>query len=317
MKSMKIVCRAILVLIGVLASVVTAKESEFSVQTKADRTTLTIGDPFHYTLALKYSPDFQLDSLNLQEKLAGLEIRDSLLTSKTSKKQIVSIYDYTLVPWLTGEFEIPPITINYQDKDGNQKTVFSEPVKVKVESVLGEVTDTTDVKGLKAQLSLGKGWKFYASIILALLILGAGLWLFWLMTRRKKIIQPEEVRFPWELALEELFNLKGKQHSGKMSAKEYYYLLSEILRGYLEKRFSIPLLESTTEEIRLILERDFLQPNSKTVLLRFLEQSDLIKFAKVVPENQQLDNDWQLAYQIVEETIPRPELAQTKETTKV
>jgi hypothetical protein len=314
---MKIVSKAILISIGVLASVVTAKESEFSVQTRADRTILTIGDRFHYTLTLKYSPDLQLDSLNFQEILGGFEIRDSLLTIKTGKKQIVTTYEFTLVPWLTGEFEIPPVAISYQDKEGNQKTVFSEPVKIKVESVLGEVTETTDVKGLKAQLSLGKGWWFYVAMILGLIVLGAALWLYWLKNRRKKIVQPERMRLPWELALEELFNLKEKQCSGGLSFREYYFQLSEILRGYLERRFSIPLLESTTEEIRLILERDFLQPDSKTVLLRFFEQSDLIKFAKVVPENQQLDHDWQLAYQIVEQTIPRPEPVQTGETAKV
>ena len=306
-----------MILGGLVITAGGARDSQLSVQAEAARTVLTIGDPLHFSLTLKYSPDLKPDSLNLKEKLNKFEVRDSTLTTKTKKKEITTQYKFTLVPWQAGEYEIPSLAINYRDKEGKQKSVFSDPIKIEVKSVLGQVTDSTDIKGLKAQLDLGRSVWFYLLIALALLALGTALILYLLNRRKKKATKPEIIRTPWEVALEELQNLLQAHRLGRIPVKEYYFRLTEILRGYLERRFGIPLLESTTQEIRAQLERDYLNPESKKSLLQFLEQSDLIKFAKVQPETPRLTSDWELAYQIVRETIPMPEPVQAAEGIRV
>jgi hypothetical protein len=314
---MKIVYRSLLILGCLVLTTGWAKESQLSVQAEADRTVLTIGDPLHFSLTLKYSPDLKIDSLNLKEKLNKFEVRDSTVTTKTKKREIATQHKFTLVPWQPGEYEIPSLAINYRDKEGKQKSVFSDPIKIEVKSLLGQVTDSTDIKGLKAQLDLGRSVWFYLFVALVLLALGTGLALYLLNRRKKKTTKPEIIRTPWEVASEELQNLLQAHRLGRIPVKEYYFSLTEILRGYLERRFGIPLLESTTQEIRAQLERNYLNPESKKSLLQFLEQSDLIKFAKVQPETPRLTSDWELAYQIVQETIPRPEPVQTAERVKV
>lgn len=314
---MKIVYRSLIILLGLVLTTAWAKESQLSVQAEADRTTLTIGDQLHFTLTLKHSPDLKLDSLNLKEELNKFEVRDSTVITKAGKREIATQYRFTLVPWQVGKLEIPSLVINYNDKEGRQKSVFSDPIKIEVKSVLGQVSDSTDIKGLKAQMNLGRSLWFYLLVTLALLALGTGLTLYLLNRRKKKLTKPEIIRTPWELALEELFNLREAHRSGRIPVKEYYFYLTEILRGYLERRFGIPLLESTTTEIRAQLERNYLSPESKKSLLQFLEQSDLIKFAKVLPETQRLTSDWELAYQIVQETIPKIEPAQIIEEVRV
>ena len=313
---MKIVYRLLLILC-LAVTIGWAKDSQLSVQAEVDRTALTIGDPLHFTLTLKYSPDLKIDSLNLKEKLNKFEVRDSTVTTKTKKREIATQYKFTLVPWQTGEYEIPSLTINYKDKDGRQKSVFSDPLKIEVKSVLGQVTDSADIKNLKAQLDLGRSVWFYLLIALALLALGTALTLYLLNRQKKKAIKPEIIRTPWEIALEELQNLLQAHRLSRIPVKEYYFRLTEILRGYLERRFGIPLLESTTQEIRAQLERNYLNPESKKSFLQFLEQSDLIKFAKVQPETPRLTSDWELAYQIVQETVPKPEPVQAAERVKV
>jgi len=313
---MKIVYRSLLILC-LAVSIGWAKDSQLSVQAEADRTALTVGDPLHFTLTLKYSPDLKIDSLNLKEKLNKFEVRDSTVTTKIKKGEIISQYRFTLVPWQVGEYEIPSLSISYKDKEGKQKSVFSDPIKIEVKSLLGQVTDSTDIKGLKAQMNLGRSAWFYLFTALALLALGTSLALYLLNRRKKKLTKPEIIQTPWEVALEELQNLLQAHRLGRIPVKEYYFRLTEILRGYLERRFGIPFLESTTAEIRAQLERNYLNPESKKSLLQFLEQSDLVKFAKVQPETQKLTSDWELAYQIVQETIPKPEPVQSVEEVQV
>lgn len=313
---MKIVYRFAVVFLLVMAVQAFSEERHISVQAQADKTTLTIGDRLNYTLTLKYSPDFQIDSLDLKEKIGQFEIKSSTSSTQTKKKQVIQQTHLVLVPWQTGEYEIPAVAINYKDKDGNQKTIFSDPVKVEVKSVLGEVFESTDIRGLKGQLELARSIWFYWAGLVAILIVTA--LLFYLVKRRPRTpLKPEIVRPAWELAKEELLDLQQSFRSGKIQTKEYYFRLSEILRGYLERRFGIPLLESTTEEIESRLKEDFLSPDSKDSFLRFLQDSDLIKFARVVPESQKPEQDWQLSYRIVQETIPQPVVSQTAEAVQV
>jgi hypothetical protein len=116
---MKTVCKLVtfLILAGLTFAARGAGE-EFSVQTEVNRTNLTIGDPFTYALILKYSPEIQVDSLDLREKLGKFEIRDSSLVTENKKKLTVRRYDFTLVPWEVGEFEISALAIGYKDRAG-------------------------------------------------------------------------------------------------------------------------------------------------------------------------------------------------------
>jgi len=312
---MKRVCRYWGVLFWAVSATSLAQESLFSVQVQVDKTTLTVGDRFDYTLTLTYSPEFVIDSLDLKDKLAQFEIINSVSSVQTTKKQAVKKIGLSLVAWQTGEYEIPALAISYRDKEEKQDTVFSDPIKIEVKSVLTEASDTTDIKGLKPQIELSRSLWFY--LIAGLFVLAVAALLFYLWKRKEKpSLKPEIVKPAWELAAQELHLLQNLLRQGKIQVKEYYFRLSEILRGYLERRFGIPLLERTTEEISRELEKDFLHPESKTPFLLFLHQSDLIKFAKSVPQAQQIDLDWQLAYQIVEETIPRPKVSETREVVR-
>ena len=62
--------------------------------------------------------------------------------------------------------------------------------------------------------------------------------------------------------------------------------LSEIFRGYLEFRFNISALESTSDD--LISELKKIKIMEKW-MLNFIQESDLVKFAKYIPnKNEEL-----------------------------
>ena len=89
--------------------------------------------------------------------------------------------------------------------------------------------------------------------------------------------------------------------------KEYYLQLSEILRNYLERRFQILAIESTTHEILRDLSGKEIDRPLRDLLKEVLEAADLAKFAKWNPDPPQIILLNQKSKQIVE-------MAQPKET---
>jgi hypothetical protein len=81
-------------------------------------------------------------------------------------------------------------------------------------------------------------------------------------------------------AIDKLQTLENKKLWQNDQVKEYYLGLSEILREYLEGRFGIQAMESTTDEINDTL---ILQDKLKLKLREVLAQADLAKFAKFKP----------------------------------
>ena len=95
--------------------------------------------------------------------------------------------------------------------------------------------------------------------------------------------------------------------------KEYYLKLSEIVRRYLERRFEILAVESTTFEILRDLQH---KETASTVVDKardVLEYADLVKFAKLKPAPAEIIRINQTAKAMVEEA--RPSVAMTPEGT--
>ena len=53
------------------------------------------------------------------------------------------------------------------------------------------------------------------------------------------------------------------------------------------------------------LKDGILERKIKEKFLTFLLESDLVKFAKYIPPLEKPENDWQVVYNLVKETIPQ------------
>ncbi len=87
--------------------------------------------------------------------------------------------------------------------------------------------------------------------------------------------------------------------------KEYFLKLSEILRIYFERRFQILAIESTTFEITQALKTQGLDQALLQKIEEFLKSTDLVKFAKWLPEPAAIIGLNLKAKQIVEDCTPR------------
>jgi len=87
--------------------------------------------------------------------------------------------------------------------------------------------------------------------------------------------------------------------------KPFCTLVSDTIRGYLEERFNFRAPERTTEEfLNELRETDLLMPDQKDSLGDFLQQCDLVKFARYEPTVVELRALHESAVRLVSETEP-------------
>ena len=115
---------------------------------------------------------------------------------------------------------------------------------------------------------------------------------------------------PHELALMELEKLRVKKlwQAGKM--KDYHTELTDILRKYIEDRFHLMAMESTSSEILDDLEKKTgISKECREMLSRILILADLVKFAKYIPLPEDHEQSMEYSVDFINKTfsVPEPE----------
>ena len=87
------------------------------------------------------------------------------------------------------------------------------------------------------------------------------------------------------------------------AVKDFHIEASDIVRRYVEARFSVPALEMTTWEIVGGLERTGVDAETREQLRRFLDRCDLVKFAKVRPSIEESTDTVRAGRTLVEQTV--------------
>ncbi len=152
------------------------------------------------------------------------------------------------------------------------------------------------------EMPFGGKWMLWALPVLALIAIS---WLIrrWRKGRLQKPQRPPDP--PWTIARRELEQLQKDDLPSQGRAKEYYVRLSDIVRHYLEGRFGIQAPEMTTEEFLEHLKHTaILNELQKTFLQDFLTQSDMVKFAKRAATAAEMQQSFELAGQLIDETKP-------------
>ncbi len=183
----------------------------------------------------------------------------------------------------SGEYRLEPLRIAL--KLGNQEAAVMTNALTLTVSKLPQTTQ--DPLPIKSIVEEPKNWTdFIPHMIIVGIILACAVFLYFWLNKSKKtpppVTQVIEIP-PGELALRKLEALRRKKLWESGDLKAYYSELTFITREYLEKRFAIPALESTTEEIcEAVVQRDF--PRDLVPELRqTLNYADFAKFAKGEP----------------------------------
>lgn len=298
----------VLVLLVSLTTALPAQD-KISVESTIDKQTITIGDRITYTVIIVADTSLVVDSLTVGTNLGSFEVKDYKPRKSSIKNgSRTSTESFEITTFTTGDYRIPPITVRYRTPAGEMKSIATDPLPIKVNSLLsGEQGE--DIKPLKPQKEFPREFPTLWAIV-GLLLIAAAILFFWLYRRARRPIDLStalvDTRLPWEIALEELAKLRGADLIARGEYKPFYLELSDIFRRYLERRYGIYALERTTIEIIMEFRQLALAKEEEKVIHDFLDGCDLVKFAKFVPTTEDCERDYLIAKEFVIQTRSFP-----------
>lgn len=279
-----------------------------SLEASVDTESISLGGRVVLSLAVEHSPNqtvlwpAPLDTLGAFEVLGVAEAAPVAVDGRSTSR-----LDYLLTAFELGELEIPPLEVAVVDSAGGDPRILNTgSIPITVESV--GLDESGDIRTVKSPLEIPRNWLLMLPWLLLVAALCAlAYWLYKRYKRRKhgtiETTKPAEpARPPHEVAYEALDWLEARGLIERGKIKEFFIEVSEIIRTYLEGRYGIDALEMTSFEVIRELERSQVERRIIDVLSRFLERSDLVKFAKLRPSPAASQEMIDIARKLVDDT---------------
>jgi hypothetical protein len=285
---------------------------------KLEPHTILIGDQVNLNLNFSFPSGTQVVWPSIKDTILGnIQVisRTKVDTSwSADKKNLQLRQELRLTCFDSGFYTIPPIRFYYRNLPDT--TIRFEQTEIQILTVHTLAVDTTlAIKPIKGPVKIPFSILEYLPWIIAgLLFLAIAGFLIYYLIKRKKgepifLLRPSVKYQPHEWALMELEKLRKKKlwQAGKM--KEYYTELTDILRKYIEDRFRLMAMESTTGEILEDLEEKIgIQKEFRTTLGKILSMADLVKFAKYMPLPEDHEQSMEDAVDFINKTYTTPEI---------
>ncbi len=284
----------------------------FDVTAEAEREKVNIGDTIKIYVLANLPKGFEATFPERPENTGEFNFIASapVETGRGADKEVGRAYVMSI--YTTGTHVVPPVNIEYWNTEGTERGILQSPqVPLNVESLL--TGKDKDIKDIKPLMLFPISFVFVLVIFLVFVFFGAGIWVYvWKFRGGKLFVKKEVIKSPYEMAHEELMALKGKSLPDKGFVKEYYTELSDIVRHYIEGRFSYKAPEMTTEEFMEYVKKvGELEREHKGLLKDFLMHCDMVKFAKYGPTPIEMIDSFNSASNFVEQT--REEEGEAKE----
>jgi hypothetical protein len=215
--------------------------------------------------------------------------------------------EVTLTSFELGEHPLGAGKVTFTGAGGTVLTAPVPDIVLRTKSILqGESTPPREIKGLARWPAPLLRWAALAAgfaVLAAAAIFGERLPR---RARRREVPAPGQLPLsPHEQALKALAALRGRDLARKEQIEPFYQELSAIVRRYLEDRFGLRAPERTTEEfIREAAGSGLLAPQHQELVRAFLEQCDLVKFARLRPLAADMAQAFEAGVRLVRETRP-------------
>ena len=303
-----------------------------SAKASVDSTVYLVGDYIHYRVNVNYDKSIKIIPPVIEDSLKNVDlikVNNPVYAENNGRKS--ASFDFILSKYDSADVTIPPIDIFYRvgkdtmsqsgidTADATLKYVQTNPVKFAVRLV--KVNLQKDIKDVKAPQKIPLDWKIIILwILIALIVLGVSYYLY-KRYKQKKSNQPvikKEIKLPPHvIALNSLNTLDEKKLWQNGKIKEYHSEITEIIRRYFSERFGLHALELTTSETMELLRTTKDTEIIRDITESFLNNADMVKFAKFSPLGSVNEEMMKQAVEIVEKTIPKAEPHQKPEVENV
>ncbi len=277
-----------------------------------DSQELTVGDPVQLTLEVTHPAGYQVILPRLEQAWGPFEVRGQSQATTTANddgtettRQAIEVTLFEL-----GEFETPELSFGVSNGAGQVSEETAPSVSLAVVPTLAE--DDNELRDIKPQaaLTIPPVWPW---IVGGILLVAVAATLGWWAYRRRQgkpfgLAPAVDNRPAWQRAFDTFDAIDGMDLLAQGRYKEHYSLVTDGLRTYLEDQFGLRVFDRTTSELKPILLRSELRAEHSRRLLDLFADSDLIKFAKVVPDMKTAIRLTARARELVELTRPKPEL---------
>ena len=261
--------------------------SQVVFEARIDTLVLTIGEQRELTLDVTCGakqkikmPDFRPQQPIADEvEVVELIGTDTTLLDEGKRMQVVQ--RYTITAWDSAFVLLPPFSVQVDGKKYESKQLALKVLTVPVDTV--HVDQFFPHKDIQDNPFSWDDWKpVIGFVILSLVVLVILFWLYKHWRENKPLIQiiRRKRKLPaHQVAMNEIERIKGERKWADEDSKEYYTLLTDILRNYIHERYGFNAMEMTSTEIieRLLQEQD---ETSLAELRQLFQTADLVKFAK-------------------------------------
>jgi hypothetical protein len=275
-----------------------------------DTSVIMIGDQTGFTVTAELPAGVTVNLCGAADTLAGKIVilrRDPRDTTLSTDGSVILTDRYLITAFDSGSYTVPPFFAEVASGDSLLR-YYSDYSFLDVVRPAVAPSDTTDVifdiigpRGAPVTFREIVPW------IVIILIAAVIVWLLARFLPRnplKRFVRPPAPPEPAHLiALRDLQLLRdeGLWHKGEI--KEYYSRLSDILRRYIDNRYGISSPELTTDEtVRMLQKASVTTAGQMAVIKELLSLSDMVKFAKYMPDSAVHESSIESAVRFVEET---------------
>jgi len=269
---------------------------KITVNASLDSTVMWIGNQTHLTFVVSQQPNQKVSMPIFSDSIiGGLEIVEPYKsdTLKSPDGHLLVKQHYLVTSFKDSLLYIPPFPFVL-----NGDTVWSKSLSLKVVQPFKIDTASNSIADIKPVLEPKFNWLNLLFIILLVLAIHGILILIFVLYKKhfKKVpvLDSKELKLllpPHVVALSELDKIKQEKPWQQGRSKEYHTELTDVIREYIERVFTVNSMEMTSEEILDHLRKlKIEQKAAYSGLTQIFQLADLVKFAKwnATPDEHEL-----------------------------
>ena len=288
-----------------------------------DTTDYLIGDRISYKVEITFPENYIIVPPNFLDSISNVDVWEVKPPVKSSSGGMVSsVYEFILSRFDSSEVIIPGYPIRYKKKELPDEQAAPLPAEFLTDSiyqskVINSVKFTVhtlrllkqeDIKDIKEPILIPLDWWIvilFILLVFGILTLAVQIFIYYKYKKKREPFQeiiPKVHVLPHIKALKNLQTLEEKHLWQNGEVKQYHSQITEIIRRYFEERYRMPALELSTSEVLNNLKQRSDTEVIINVTSSFLNNADLVKFAKFNPMPSVNEEMMTQAKEIVKQT---------------
>lgn len=252
---------------------------------KIDKQTLALGEPGTFRIHISNLEGKDVQSAPKNELLPFHfeEINDSISKQLDTYDRIIEFAVFE-----EGSFTIPALDFTI-----NGKLFKTIPYDIEVINTAQKGDEINDIMNNKeVNLDVTDYWQMYKWYILGVLIVIALIFIIYQLIKYGKREKSSPI-VRTNQTLKQLELLKKKQYIEDGNYRSFYVELLDIARIFITKQYKIPADVLLTDDlIDVIKLNNTISPENEKIIEDIFLRGDLVKFAKVFPDQENMQTDF-------------------------